>query len=107
MGKLTAIAVTALLVVAVTMVSAWGNETVHLAGLGIIVVIVFAVFRRIAKTLEASPEVAILEGAEFIRYRQLEIAAKNIPAIPLTPAIPDPVPPPMQAIEGPTEEEEG
>ena len=106
MGKLTAIAVAALLVVAVAMVSGWGNQTVLLCGLGIVVVIVFGAFWRITMTLEKHPELALLEGTEIIRYRQLELAAKNSPAIPITQAIADPSPPPPQEIEGPTEEEE-
>ena len=102
-GKLTAICVAALLVIAVGMVSAWGNETVHLVAFGIIVFLVLVTFWRIAKTLEKHPELALMDGTEIIAYKRVELAAKNHPMLIDSMTIPDPAPP---QIEAPREEAE-
>jgi hypothetical protein len=73
------------------MVSAWGNETVHLAGLGIVVLLVFAAFWRIAKAIEKHPALALMDGSEIITYHKLQLAKGN-PSLPIdSQPIPDPV----------------
>ena len=44
---------------------------------------------------EAGHDVAaeLLEGAELIRWKQVELAAKNLPSPPATPAVVDPTKP--------------
>ena len=42
---------------------------------------------------DKNPGVALLEGAELIRWKQVELAAKNLPSPPATPAVVDPTKP--------------
>jgi hypothetical protein len=92
-GKLAAITVAALIVVAVIMASAWNNERVHIGGLIVVVLLVLAAFWRIAKTLDKHPELALLDGTEIVTMKRLEMAAKNKPVLEGSPMISDPAPP--------------
>lgn len=95
-GKLTVLSVVALIVLAVALLSAWGNvEAVY-----VIVGVVFLVFGvahfSIHKTLQKHPELALLDGTELVAYRKMEIemAAKGF-EVPTAPAIPSPDRPPV------------
>jgi len=102
-GKLTAITVAALLVVAVISVSSWNNEKVHIGGLIVVLFLVLAAFWRISRTLQKHPELALMDGTEIITFKRLEMAAKNQPILADSPMVSDPTP---LLIEPPTEDEE-
>jgi len=51
----------------------------------------FWYFRKILAFAKENPALAILEGAEFVAYKQMEVAAKDLPAPPKEPAISNPV----------------
>jgi len=111
-GKLAVITVVALIVVAVGLVSAWNNQAVHLAGFGLVFLIVVMAFVWISKTLKQHPELALLDGTEYVTLQKIQLAAKNQPMIPDSPTISDPTPPLIDApptaqlLEAPSEEEE-
>ena len=65
-GKLTAIAVAAVVVCGIAMVCGWGNQTVILTAIGAVLVVVFGAFFEIRQTLEKHPELALLDGTELV-----------------------------------------
>ncbi|MBZ5594562.1 MAG: hypothetical protein LAP39_20155 [Acidobacteriia bacterium] len=101
MGKLTAIAIAAILACCVALVSMWGQQAVAFVVLAVIILIVFGVFWEIRKTLEKHPELALMDGAEYVAYRRIQNAAKGQPTL-LTEAqpMPDPTPPRTNPDEG-------
>ena len=82
-GKLTVIAVAAILMCGVAMVSSWGQEHVAFVALALVFVIVVGVFYEIRKTLERHPQLALMDGAEIVTLRKIELAAKNSPILPI------------------------
>lgn len=58
---------------------AWaaGDPGVGYAAIGMIGLIVLFALWRMFRFADAHPEVAILEGAEFLRWRELEMAQKG------------------------------
>lgn len=91
-GKTSYVAITALIVlgVAVTRIS---TDWMRLA-VGLIAVALFLFyFISTQRFADKNPGVALLEGAELIRWKQVELAAKNLPSPPATPAVVDPTKP--------------
>lgn len=64
------------------------TEAVGFAAIGTLFVIVLVVFWRLINFAEKHPEVAILEGAEFLRYQQIELARKGAGVLPSSPPEP-------------------
>ena len=90
MGKLTVIAVAALLVSGVGMISGWGNQNVIFVCIAAVVLVVIVAFREIRQTLVNHPELALYDGSELLAYRRLEMATKDLPVLPSAPPISDP-----------------
>jgi hypothetical protein len=102
-GKITALSVTALLVIAVAMISGWGKEALLFGGIGAVIVILLAAFWMIHRTLEKYPDLALMDGTEIVAYKKIELAAKNRPVLSDSVSISDPTPPLLEALR---EEEE-
>lgn len=81
MGKKTVIAVVALVVLATAIVCVWAKVVPILIIVGLAVFIVLMAFSSIDKTLEKHPELALLDGTEWVNYRkaEMEMAAKQLP----------------------------
>jgi hypothetical protein len=61
---------------------------------GIVVLVFFVYLAAVLWFAHRHPEQALLEGAEIIQYRRLELAAREVPdAPPLTPTTPRQLPP--------------
>ena len=103
MGKLTAAAISAIIVVGIIAISSWRDETVHLVSLALVALIVLACFWFIRQIVNEHPELATLEGKDVVDFTQLQIAAKHHPALPDASVSGDPEPP---LIEVPREEDE-
>jgi hypothetical protein len=106
-GKKTAITVVVLIVLAIALLVCWRLEMktgVYLS-LGLLIVVFIYALNSIDKTLEKHPQLAVLDGSEFVQYRkmELEMAAKGILELPKSPLIPDSRHPPRQL--PPAEEE--
>ncbi len=67
------------------------NAILLVAGAALLVFLVF--FFGILLFASRNPGIALLEGAELLRWKQYELAAKNIPTPPVMPSIPDPTAP--------------
>jgi len=102
-GKIGAVGVTALIVIGAVVMSCWGNQLVHLAGLGTVFAIVLVVLFFIRQIVNEHPQLATLEGKQVVDFTQLQLAAKYHPALPDPSTSIDPEPP---MIEAPSEEEE-
>ena len=104
-GKKTAIAIVALTVlgVAIAGVVAFALRIpvesilwivvilASILGLASLAVLVFKqALESIDTTLKDHPELALMDGAEFVNLKKAEIAAKNKVVIDITPAIPNP-----------------
>jgi hypothetical protein len=94
-GKQIAAVIVALLILGVSLICTWGQIiTVYFVVPAVIIVLGIGLF-SVHRTLDKHPNLAILEGAEFVEFHRLEIAAKNVPPVPiLMPSIPDPSRPP-------------
>jgi hypothetical protein len=53
-----------------------------LAIVGVVVLVLFGALFSIDKTLKAHPELALMDGAEYVSYKQLQAGAKGIEVIP-------------------------
>lgn len=82
-GKLTVIAVSAILVCGVGMISGWGDPKVIFGAIMAILFIVWLSFRQIGQTLNDHPELALMDGTEIVRIREIEVAAKGMDISPL------------------------
>ena len=80
-----------------------------IAGLASLAVLVFRhALGSIDTTLKDHPELALMDGAEFVGLRKAELEAKNRTVIDITPAIPNPkhpVPEITSGMEPPKEEQ--
>jgi hypothetical protein len=105
-GKKTAIALAAIVTCGVGMVCGWGNELVILIAIGAVVLIVILAYRDINHTLKQFPDLALMDGTEIVALRKVELAAKNMTIVDVTPSIPDPKHPPRKELLAPEDEEE-
>ena len=64
------------------------TEAIGFAAIGALFVSVLVVVLRLIHFAEKRPEVAILEGAEFLRYQQIELARKGTGVLPTSPTEP-------------------
>jgi hypothetical protein len=89
-GKQAAVVIVALLVLGIALICNWGQ----IAAVYVVVPCVIAILAigliSVQRTLDKHPNVAIMEGAEYVEFHRLELAAKNIPVLPETPLIADP-----------------
>jgi len=72
---------------------AWGlsSRPEYLIIFAVIVLLLFAAyFFGSLWFANKNPAQALLEGSELITWKSMEMAAKDMPKVPLTPAIPDP-----------------
>lgn len=90
MGKKAVITVVALIVVAIAIVSLWGNVWPVLALAMLVVVLFFGSMKSIDDSVKANPDLSLLDGAEVVALRKAEMAAKNTTVIDITPAIANP-----------------
>jgi len=67
--------------------------------------IIFVV-HKVMDFANSHPAEAMLEGAELVQYRQVELAAKNIGVLPSGPAVPSPSQPLALPLDAGTEETE-
>jgi hypothetical protein len=83
------------------------DGNIWLAGLGCLTV-VFLVFYLIIilRFARQNPSLALLEGAEFIKWHQIELGAKNVSVPPDTPLISDPGKPALPNLPAPPAEED-
>lgn len=108
MGKKTVISVVALIVLAIALVVSGvlglKNAIYVVAGM-VLAVFVYALV-SIDKTLNKHPQLALMDGSEFVDYRkvELEMAAKGLAEPPQSPRIPDPKHP-LRQLPPPEEEE--
>jgi len=88
-GKASYVAVAAILALAGV---AWAlRDPNYLLADAVLVVILFVVyFAGVLWFANRHPGVALLEGAELIQWRQMDIAAKTIASIEDTPVLPEP-----------------
>ncbi len=87
-GRTTYAAVAALFVLAVV---AWRADPSMLIWIGLLAVGLFVLyFLGVLIFAERNPGTALLEGAELLRWRQSELAAKGLDPIPPAPALPEP-----------------
>ena len=103
MGKVTALAITTVLVIGLIAICSWNDRIVHLIALAIIAILVLVTFWYIRKIVNEHPQLATLESKEVIDLAQMQNAAKDHPALRSPSASIDPEPP---LIEAPQEEEE-
>ncbi|MBI4608959.1 MAG: hypothetical protein HY726_08125 [Candidatus Rokubacteria bacterium] len=104
-GKTTYVALGALALLSIV---AWRLNDPQLllviAGVGALLFLIY--FIGILVFANRNPATALLEGAELLRWRQYDLAAKGLPNPPPTPAIVDPLTPRQEltaAIERPEE----
>jgi hypothetical protein len=65
------------------LVAGWiGLKEAVYGALALVVVIFFGAMRSIDKTLEKHPELALMDGTEYVDYKKIEYAAKNMPEPP-------------------------
>ena len=104
-GKKTVITVVALIVLAIAVLAMWGKVGPVLLIVGVVLIILFGAFRSIDVSVKAHPELALLDGTEWVAYKKAEMAAKHITILP---AIAAPMPDPQAPIDLPdtTEPEE-
>ena len=87
-GRTTYAAVAALFVLAVV---AWRADPSMLIWIAVLAVGLFVLyFLGVLIFAERNPGTALLEGAELLRWRQSELAAKGLDSIPPVPALPEP-----------------
>lgn len=87
-GRTTYAAVAALFVLAVVASRA---DSTMLIWIAVLAVGLFALyFLGVLIFAERNPGTALLEGAELLRWRQSELAAKGLDSIPPVPALPEP-----------------
>lgn len=81
-GKKTVTACVTLLILGVAIIAMWGQVYPIL----VVVVLAFAVFYRfnesVDKTLKAHPDLALMDGTEIVRIREMELGAKGMPPSP-------------------------
>lgn len=75
--KKTVIICVALIVLGVCALTLWHQTYAILAIAGIVLLIVFFGLRSIDGTLEKHPQLALMDGTEIIRYREIELASKD------------------------------
>jgi hypothetical protein len=99
-GKKTVTACVTLLMLGLAMTAVWGNVYAILA----VVVVVFLVFERfnrsVDKTLEAHPELALMDGSEIVRVREMQLNAKGMSTQPDHNPVAKPVIEILPALEG-------
>ena len=85
-------AVVALAVLVLLTAGVWHLKDDHLIVAVCVVGVAFAgvVLRRMFKFAEEHPGEALLEGAEFLRHRQLEMGTKDLPTLPEDAQVPPP-----------------
>lgn len=105
-GKQIVAVVVALLVLGVVSISLWGQITAAYLVVPAVIIVLFGGLFSVHRTLDKGPSLAILEGSEYVEYSKVELAAKNMPIIPPTPAIPDPKAPAMLTIEAKADPED-
>jgi hypothetical protein len=105
-GKLTVIAVAAILICGVGMIAGWGNQIIIIIAIAAVLLIVAGSYREIRKTLEKHPELALMDGTEIVALRKAEMAVKGkIINVEATPVL-DPVEPQVEQRALPETEEE-
>jgi hypothetical protein len=83
------------------------NPTVQITIIISAAVVGLGFFAAVVLTIKSLGPYALLSGTQVMSYRRMELAAKDLPEIPLdSPAISDPANP-MQGIEGNPDEKEG
>jgi len=89
-GKKTVIICVAMIVLAIALATVWGQQYPIL----FIVICVLAVFvyglNSIDTTLDKQPHLALMDGAEIVRIREIEASAKGMTINPDQQAIPKP-----------------
>ena len=87
-GRTTYAVVAALVVLALV---AWRGDPAMLFWIAVLTLVLFlAYFGGVLWFAHRHPGVALLEGAELLRWRQTELAAKGIASIPPVPALQEP-----------------
>lgn len=67
-------------------VAAVRTEGIAYVAVGALTIITLITFRQMFQFAKANPQVAIMEGAEYIAYQQIQFAQKGTPALPSSPA---------------------
>jgi len=81
-GKKAAMGIAALLVLGIAIFAVWGKEYAVLMIVGMVFVVLLTSFLSIDKTLAAHPELALMDGSEIVRIREIEAgAAKDMTAV--------------------------
>lgn len=70
------------------MVVAIRSEIIGYVAIGALTLIVLPTLRRLFQFAERHPQVAILEGSEYIEYEQIQLAQKGVGTLPPSPAAP-------------------
>ena len=69
----------------------FGGPAPYLIGLVIIAALVYLYFQHsVLNFAQKNPGPALLEGADFVKWRQAEVAAKDLDVIPNAPSVVDP-----------------
>jgi hypothetical protein len=100
-GKILVGLVSVALVLAVAAARA-SDAAVQITIVVVAALVLFAFFGAVIVVLKLNPALALLEGAELVNYRRMEMehAAKGTASIPNTPLIPDPNQPPKSLPPG-------
>ena len=63
---------------------AWSVREPWVAALALVIVAIIAIYAitRVFNFADKNPSAAILEGAEFVKHEQMQLAAKGLPTIP-------------------------
>jgi len=83
-GKMTVIAVVAMVVLAVAIGAVWGKERAVYVIVALVVLIFFGAMHNIQKALKDFPTLAMMEGSELVAYRKVELATKELGPLPET-----------------------
>jgi hypothetical protein len=98
-GRVTFVALAVFAILGIVADRVSGNY--FLIGIGAAAAVLFLVFLfKVLDFAKKNPAIAVLDGAELITWRQLDLAAKGIPNPPAAVSLPDPdallaIPPPL------------
>jgi hypothetical protein len=95
-GKATNIMLGVCAVFGVIAVALGGNVTALMILAAMLMVLALIVIWGVLDFARANPAQALLEGADLVKWREIDMAAKNIPALPPGPSGPDPQNPVVQ-----------
>lgn len=95
MGKKTVITVVVIIALAIALVVSWllGLKNAVYVIVGLILVVFIYSMTSIDKTLQKYPELALMDGTEYVTYKQAEMASKKVSFILETLPVSDPDPP--------------